>query len=79
MRESGKSMQSFGIAALGFLKKKYPSQVIWEPVEKGSFAGCSKMSRCEAPEILSREAYFWYVERRRMRGTKQMGVFSTAC
>jgi hypothetical protein len=24
-----------------------------------SLRGCSKMSRCEAPEILSREAYFW--------------------
>jgi hypothetical protein len=24
---------------------------------KVSFAGCSKMSRCKAPEILSREAY----------------------
>jgi len=29
-----------------------------EPIEKGSFAGCSKMPRCKAPEILSREAYF---------------------
>jgi hypothetical protein len=29
----------------------------YEPVEKGSFTGCSKMARCKAPEILSREAY----------------------
>jgi hypothetical protein len=28
-------------------------------VEKVFFAGCSKMARCKAPEILSREAYFW--------------------
>jgi hypothetical protein len=33
------------------------------------------MVRCKAPEILSREAYFMYVERRRMRETQQMGVF----
>jgi len=30
-----------------------------EHVEKVSFTGCSKTARCKAPEILSREAYFW--------------------
>jgi hypothetical protein len=33
------------------------------------------MPGCKAPDILSREAYFWYAERRRMRETQQMGVF----
>ncbi len=27
-------------------------------LKKSLFAGCSKMLRCKAPEILSREAYF---------------------
>jgi hypothetical protein len=39
-----------------FLKKG--TSPVYEHVEKASFSGCSKMPRCKAPEILSREAYF---------------------
>ena len=31
----------------------------WEAVEKAADPGCSKMSGCKAPEILSREAYLF--------------------
>jgi hypothetical protein len=33
------------------------------------------MPRCKAPEVLRREAYLAYVDRRRTRETPQMGVF----
>jgi hypothetical protein len=44
----------------GVVKDFYldPAAGLQQHVEKVSFAGCSKMARCKAPEILSCEAYF---------------------
>jgi hypothetical protein len=33
--------------------------IFQQPAEKVHFPGCSKMAGCKAPEIPSREAYFW--------------------
>jgi hypothetical protein len=44
----------------GVVKDFYldPAAGLQQHVEKVSFAGCSKMPRCKASEILRREAYF---------------------
>jgi len=39
-------------------RKAIGRQVFNSLLKKSLFEGCSKMPRCKAPEILSREAYF---------------------
>ena len=41
-----------------FFNPEYRRQTSGVLLKKSLFAGCSKMSRCKAPEIMSREAYF---------------------
>jgi hypothetical protein len=43
------------------------------------FAGCSKRSRCKAPEILRNEAYLMYVAMTKDEGNAADGRFSAAC
>ena len=39
------------------------------------FNGLSKMPECKAPEVLRREAYWSYVDRRRMKEMQQAVIF----
>jgi len=51
-------VSSPGVLMTGKPKQKAVGRPIFKSLLKKSlFEGCSKMSRCKAPEILSREAY----------------------
>ena len=52
-----------------------PSAIIILETAGSARAGCSKGVGCKAPEVMSREAYSSYVERRRTRATRQTAAF----